>query len=1033
MINIQNRSKTMSKYSTPDVYFNEIDHTVRNNTTVGDGRGAIVFNADKGYVNQRILTTGYTDFKIQFGTPTNSSNYGHFAAEQFFANGSTQLLGVRATMGDERYAFIQYPYSGIADKNQDSATQQLQYVNYEGEHNLVLLNAFSGDLSTYSNDLWSYTTNTAKFYMYSNGNVGDFADLYSDEADKVRIVYRDSKNSNVTANTGKFYKIPTSDKLTNYNRFALNQSASDISSITNNTASAYYLHVDTSDSAAGSTTYSAIYNIDSSGNVCSGNTVLTGVTVSGNQVKVDGKVNSALSVSGDSILSATTLTYYKTYLHFDADYSLNSTDIDAAYYINSTIVNSSTTAAEKTDLLNSANILGADSAYPVDASKLIVADWDENLELKTYYVNKTAFTASSSAVSGLKYREYSHGDSDYALSIGSVSSIRCDKMTATTGSDSFAALEDLADSYGLAVTDINNSAYYNLKYTDAKTQEEVNLLVYNDGLGLAKGAYDSTADLFILYQDQNNSNKTKGEAIYYHKPEGNVILPWQISKNTDVTELIAQSTLEMFSDSTGIWNDGYTPTSVDEEPGNGDIESYSDKTKNLVIAALGPGDYLNRVGISIITPDCEDIPALNGPNTFDWKYLFDDEDKVDNGADNLTYKKVYKINVYVRNIDQDESIWGTGLTSLNYTPTESFYVSNDPSAKDLQGNSLYVTDVINGHSNYIYVSKKSVETSFLSNIDGVTTYDMPAQTYSIYSLSGGKNSKLNDIKQKTAALQLFEDSEKSDFDIIFNVEPIESFTGKQKYKAMQDKIASVAITRGKDIGFIQTTSKAAKTGALMVSESKNFKYTNGSYVAGYAGYDKAYNSEISAWINIPKSVAGACAECYCQIYSYPWMANAGTERGVIAYSQGTTPKLSKADMGKLYDQNINTSRTLPVYGECLFTQKTMLKKDSALNRIDVRVLVNTIEKNLYILLLPFIYKKNTATTRSSMKSTVEYLLGRIKAGEGVTSYSVNVKPDVNDPHLVYVNLTIIPAESIEFIEVNITLERGSGITFSEVA
>lgn len=968
----------MSKYSTPDVYFNEIDHTVRNNTTVGDGRGAIVFNADKGYVNQRILTTGYSNFKTQFGTPTNSSNYGHFAAEQFFANGSTQLLGVRATMGDERYAFIQYPYNsaGIANTNLDSTTQELEYVDYEGEHNLVLLNAFKGDLSTYTADNWHYIDNTATFFMYSYGKVSDFADLYNDGADEVRIVYRDSKNAEITANSGTFYKIPTSDKLTNYNRFALNQAGINSSPLTADaTGSSAYYHFDSSDS-----------------------------------------------------INDTSATYYKTYLHLDAGYSLNSTDIDAQYYLNSGVLTG--TSAELTTLLNNESILGltsADSAYSANASKLVVADWDENLELKTYYVNKSSFTSPN--VSGIEYREYSHGDKDFALCINAISSIRCDNMT---GSDSFAILEDLADQYGLAVTDINNSSYCNLKYTDAKSQEEVNLLVYNDGLSEGFGAYSSTPNLFILYQDQNNSNKTKGEAIYYHKDPKNVILPWQISKN-NVPELIAQSTLEMFSDSTGIWSDGYTPTSIDEEPGNGDVESYTDKSKNLVIAALAPGDYLNRIGISIITPDCEDIPALNGPNTFDWKYLFDDEDKVDNGADNLTYKKVYKLNVYVRNIDQDESIWGTGLTSLNYDPTESFYVSNDPTAKDLQGNSLYVTDVINGHSNYIYVSKKSVETSFVSNIGGVTTYDMPSQTYSIYSLSGGKNSKLNDIKQKTAALQLFEDNEKSDFDIIFNVEPIESFTGKQKYKAMQDKIANIAITRGKDIGFIQTTSKAAKTGSLMVSESKNFKYTNGSYVAGYGGYDKSYNSDISAWINIPKSVAGACAECFCQIYSYPWMAPAGTERGVIAYSDGTTPKLSKLDMGKLYNQNINTSRTFPAYGETLFTQKTMLKKDSALNRIDVRSLVNTIEKNLYILLLPFIYKKNTATTRSSMKSTVEDLLGRIKAGEGITSYSVTVKSDSNDPHLVYVNLTIIPAESIEFIEVNITLERDQGITFAEAA
>ena len=99
----------MAKYSVPGIRFTEIDNTIRAESDPGMGIGAIVMTSNKGPVNQRVVTKNYNEFTEIFGKPETLESYGHFAAENYFAN-SNQLFAVRATMGDEQYAQIQYSY-----------------------------------------------------------------------------------------------------------------------------------------------------------------------------------------------------------------------------------------------------------------------------------------------------------------------------------------------------------------------------------------------------------------------------------------------------------------------------------------------------------------------------------------------------------------------------------------------------------------------------------------------------------------------------------------------------------------------------------------------------------------------------------------------------------------------------------------------------------------------------------------------------------------------------------------------------------
>lgn len=1031
-----------TKWSTPGITFREVDNSVRANADPGNGRGAIVLGANKGYPNQRILSTSLDDFYKTYGTPDNVNQYGHFAAANFFGAGSQQLLAVRATQGDEGYAQIQYPYSDAsqASTNFVNTIEAFQYVDNQLTDQVVLIQ--EADSAVISKDALA-RDGFAEYGPAENPNfafsaeaeravIKDLFDEYNGDDSETMYVYRKnylsttlddsgeySKNGNFV-NSGKFYSFASTDgenpKMVN---FALR------SGVAETKVSAYETWTDEW-AQVNNVKDTAWYNVDKK-------KIKTSLKQPGAFVAVDLYIPQASALNEEG---AWTNTFYVAESAASAWYPENVT---------------STTVPTIAGIINSANLMGGSvtddplhTYTELDAARITIVDWDDLSQSKFTIQtdDDSRYKKTRGGVEGVEFREYGMADTYYDLAVeGTIQVVACNDTTFD-----IKELNNLADEYGLDAAEISNDKYAKLTYHPAKTwideEDTVVKLVQRiqEKANTTKDAFtNDTKALFNLYLPYGEK-KLKAVSSFMVKVPQKIVKPWQVDDDAateKVAKMIAMPSSQVFSDSTGIWADGFTPScQTEDEPGNGDIEQYENASldNQLVIAAYGPGEWGNNIGIGIITAEAAQYPCLYHQNAFSWKYRYDDEDKVDaannvytDNAENLTWKKVYRINVYEKPKDKTAKVWGFGLDALTQDPVESWYVSNDPNAKDAEGNSLFAPYVINGRSNYIYVSKKSVNDA--TNYKGEIS--QPQMTWSIYQLQGGTNSTKNNIKEKTAALKLYTDRQKADFDILFNVEAIDTFNGKQRYSSHQRRIAEIAAQRGMDIGVIQTTSREAKTIKLELSEAKSFSFTNGSYIASYAGYDRYFDSYTSNWVYLPKSVAGACAMCYCDIYSYPWMAPAGLSRGQIEYSAGANIKHNDNEIGQLYDNNINTSRNCTGYGEVLWGQKTMLKKESALNRINVRRLLNYIEKNLEVMLLPYLYQNNTVNTRTSMKTTVDAFLSRIQAAEGIISKVVKVVPDAEDPHIVYVNVNLVPAESIEWICVTLTVDRNTGVTAVE--
>lgn len=1023
----------MAKYSTPGINFREIDNTIRTESAPGMGIGAIVMKSNKGPVNQRVVTRNYNEFTEIFGEPETLTDYGHFAAENYFAN-STQMYAVRATMGDEQYSQIQFAYDGapVTATNKSKDTAKFVYVDNQSDNTLKLLSPLSAitqvdSMIGPSGDWLDDKAGQPGYALKQKAYYSTFSDILSETEDL--IIYK-----------------------------AKNDAAGDNASWEGNIAE-YGVHV--------------IYPsyVDANGNNPIPETKLL--------FTEDAWANGSANAENCDIKKRNSQFYVTVSVPASATLNKKHTNINF-YGIESAVSGWESTGVAYSAIFNNDNFQGdfsgswtnpsADGYGYVDAQRMEIMDWDDPDIKKTFYVDSEQFFNTTGAASGFKYTEFFNVDPTYVI-IGEypkdisnsdllnnkaifampVAEMYTDTTTEKMpeyGNQDIPArtprevIIDMLDMYSCNdISDINDYTY--LKYYDVINQSIVERIVKETPEVLNDDKHQEEY-LFWLYGAKGENKLTKAP-VYIADDTEIVSLPIQkgwyyqdpeTKEKTILNNIVAQASSYVFNSTDKTYADGYTvKTEAEDEPGNGDIEQYKSLFDDqLVIASIGPGKYGDDIGVSIITTECSEIDALKHQNAFNWKYAYDDEDKVnddvtdynDNPLD-LTWKKVFRINVYVKTKMQTaEAAWGFGMDALLKDPVESWFVSTDPYAKDSDGNSLYAPIVINGHSEYIYVSRSSVS----SALNGVGKYMQPKQTYAIYGLTGGKNSDKNNISEKTAALALYSDRRRSPFDIIFNVDAVDTFNGRQRYNAHQRKIAQIAGSRTMDIGVVQVTSKAAKTAKMMLSESKMFNFNKGDYVAEYGGYDKYYNSTLASWIYLPKSVAGACAMAYCDTFAYPWMAPAGVARGTINYTNGQLLKLTDDEIGLLYDNNVNTTRDCGNYGVVLWGQKTALKKNSLLNRINIRRCLNYIEKRLENMMTPYLFMQNSVNTRASARNDIDSFLQRVKAAEGIDRYQVSVTQDPEDPTIMNVNIIVYPTSAIEYIDIKIIINR-STVTVTE--
>jgi phage tail sheath protein FI len=164
-----------------------------------------------------------------------------------------------------------------------------------------------------------------------------------------------------------------------------------------------------------------------------------------------------------------------------------------------------------------------------------------------------------------------------------------------------------------------------------------------------------------------------------------------------------------------------------------------------------------------------------------------------------------------------------------------------------------------------------------------------------------------------------------------------------------------------------------------------------------------------------------------------WFAPAGLNRGGIGSVLRAERRLSQEDRDTLYDTNINPLASFPGEGVVAFGQKTLQKKSTSLDRINVRRLLITLKGFLGQVGRSLVFEQNTAATRNRFMSIANPYLESVVQRQGLYAYKVvmddsNNTPDVIDRNQLVGQIYLQPSKTAEFIVLDFTV-LPTGATF----
>ena len=173
------------------------------------------------------------------------------------------------------------------------------------------------------------------------------------------------------------------------------------------------------------------------------------------------------------------------------------------------------------------------------------------------------------------------------------------------------------------------------------------------------------------------------------------------------------------------------------------------------------------------------------------------------------------------------------------------------------------------------------------------------------------------------------------------------------------------------------------------------------------------------------------------VYTYndhqaaPWYAPAGMTRGGVQGVLQTSRKLTKGDRDTLYNKNVNPIATMPGAGIVVYGQKTLQKKASALDRVNVRRLLIEVKDTIRTMASSLLFEQNTTALQNEFKAKVDPYLASVVQRKGLVAYAIDLSentPDTIDRNEFRCGIKLQPTKTIEFIYLTFTV-TATGVSF----
>ena len=279
----------------------------------------------------------------------------------------------------------------------------------------------------------------------------------------------------------------------------------------------------------------------------------------------------------------------------------------------------------------------------------------------------------------------------------------------------------------------------------------------------------------------------------------------------------------------------------------------------------------------------------------------------------------------------------------------------------------------------------------------------------------------------TEALDLLANQDEYDINLILLPGIIHNL-----HSTVSNKAIDVCEDRGDCFAIIDPVAYG-KNPAHAVTEAEG---VDSNFAAMYYPWVKVPDSQIAGtqrWV--PPSVVLGGIYAFNDKVAHPWFAPAGLNRGGITSAIQAERKLTQGNRDTLYDSNVNPIATFPGQGVTVFGQKTLQKKPTALDRINVRRLLIRVKKFIASSSRFLVFEQNTAATRQRFLNIVNPFLDQVQSQSGLSAFRVvmdgtNNTPDTIDRNQLVGQLFLQPTRTAEFIVLDFVVQP-TGAAFPE--
>lgn len=266
------------------------------------------------------------------------------------------------------------------------------------------------------------------------------------------------------------------------------------------------------------------------------------------------------------------------------------------------------------------------------------------------------------------------------------------------------------------------------------------------------------------------------------------------------------------------------------------------------------------------------------------------------------------------------------------------------------------------------------------------------------------------------AIDILGNKDQFDIDLLFTPGLMDNLNG---HSTIITRGINLCEDRGDCMYVIDPTYKGSTVGQAQQSAEQR----NTNYAAMYYPWCQIPDADLGRNIWVPPSAVVSGVYSFNDQVAHPWYAPAGLNRGVLDRVIQTERLMTQGDRDNLYIKSVNPIASFPRQGVTVWGQKTLQKKQSALDRINVRRLLIDAKRFVAFTVKYLVFENNTVETRAKFVELTDPYFRRVQNQQGLYDYKIiidksNNTPDVVDRNEMRCQIYLKPAKTAEFIIVD---------------